>query len=103
MYNYFTDYEIQMSEMIRKDDVVRAIQDGVLPHWFSKLYADELFTDRGSGMSFPAFAGGFYSLRLFASQSETLFIHKDHFTNIITGDLIPDRLKDYIAKSYTAT
>jgi len=43
IYNYFSDYEIQMSEKIHKDDVVRAIQDGSMPHWFNKLFADELF------------------------------------------------------------
>lgn len=103
IYNYFSDYEIQVSEMIRKDDVLRAIQDGVLPHWFNKLYADELFADKPSGMSFPTFAGGFYSIRLFASQSATLFIDKSQYTNIITSNLIPERLKDFIAKSYTST
>jgi ATP-dependent Clp protease protease subunit len=54
-------------------------------------------------MSFPAFAGIFYSVRLFASQTETLFLSKDNYTALIGSDLIPQRLKDYVAKTYTST
>lgn len=103
IYNYFSDYEIQMSEKIHKDDVVRAIQDGSMPHWFNKLFADELFMSQPQGLSFASFTGGFYAVRLFISQTETLFINKDQYTSIITSNLVPERLKDYIAKTYTAT
>jgi len=103
IYNYFSDYEIQMSESIRKDDALRAIQDGILPVWFNRLTCDQAFNENPNGMSFPAFAGIFYSVRLFASQTETLFLSKDNYTALIGSDLIPQRLKDYVAKTYTST
>lgn len=74
-----------------------------MPHWFNKLFADELFMNQPHGLSFASFAGGFYSIRLFISQTPTLFINKDQYTTIITSNLIPDRLKDYIAKTYSPT
>ena len=30
-------------------------------------------------------------------------MNKDQYTKLITSNLVPERLKDYIAKSYTAT
>ena len=92
-----------MSESIRKDDALRAIQDGILPVWFNRLTCDQAFNENPNGMSFPAFAGIFYSVRLFASQTETLFLSKDNYTALIGSDLIPQRLKDYVAKTYTST
>lgn len=103
MYNYFSDYEIQMSEKISKSDVIRAIEDSVLPHWFNKLATEFMFEDQPSGLAFPAFAGHFFGVRLFRSQSDTLFIDRDNFASIMDSDLVPDRLKDYIEKTYAPT
>jgi len=66
-----------MSEKISKNDVVRAIEDSVLPHWFDKLTSEFMFEDQPNGLSFPAFAAHFYGIRLFRSQSEILFLNRD--------------------------
>lgn len=75
----------------------------MLPHWFDKLTADLMFSELGDGLSFPAFAGNYWGIRLFKSQSETLFLNKENFVSIISSDLVPDRLKDYIEKTYSPT
>jgi len=54
-------------------------------------------------MSFASFSGQYYIVRLFASQTDILFLNKDQFTALIGSSLIPDRLKEYISKSYSAT
>lgn len=54
-------------------------------------------------MSFPSFAGIYYAVRLFASQTDILFLTKDNFTALIEGDRVPDRLKEYISKTYSPT
>jgi hypothetical protein len=43
IYNYLNDYEIQIDENIKQGDILRAIQEGVLPSWFTSQIANYIF------------------------------------------------------------
>ena len=43
IYNYLSDYEVMVEDRVRSQEVVRGIQEGTFPFWFTRLVADEIF------------------------------------------------------------
>jgi len=75
--NYLSDYELQLSENVRVDDVLRGIQEGTFPVWVTRSFSSTLFEGNASSVSFSIFCGSYYALRLFKFQSLTAFLDKD--------------------------
>jgi len=103
LYNYLSDYEISLSERVRYEDILRGIQDGTFPTFINKAFATELFPGNIRDVTFTQFCGVYYAMRLFKYRTETAFITKDQFMEILGSPFIPSRLKDYINHMYSPT
>lgn len=103
MFNYFTDYEKTMSGNFKKADIIKAIQEGTFPEWFTKAIVDIFFKDRDSNISFMGFSGFFYSCRLFKKYTDSRFISYEQFDQLLNDEMLPARLIEYFDKTYVPT
>jgi hypothetical protein len=55
-----------------------------LPVWFTPLISNLIFEDTDKYLSFPAWCGYYYSLRIFFSEAkDSLFMKYDDFKGLI--------------------
>lgn len=81
--------------------MVRAIQENILPKWFTPRLAEFMFQDRDGSLSFPAWCGFNYMFRIFFSATKNnLFINYDDFKALITGIQFPGRFNQMIENTY---
>lgn len=103
IFHYFSEYEISLTSAIRKDDIIRALQESIYPHWFSKTYVDYFFKGLKS-TSFLAYVGFYYSMRMFSAHSDgLLLIEKVDFDDMLDSGYVPARFVDYIEHVYIPT
>ena len=75
IYHYVSSFEISDPDLLSKEHVYKAVQEGIFPHWFNKMWADLLFSDeKDSEVSMMDFVGLFISARLFHSKTDTRLI-----------------------------
>jgi len=83
-----------------KDDIIRGLQEGIFPVWFTKTYVDFFFKTR-TYTKFLNFAAFHNSMRVFTSFSDgSLLINYEDWTNLMNTPIMPSRLRDYINKSW---